>query len=485
LGLAQNRFPGFESMAMGECQVPASKVLIADDHVDVQKALKLLLKGEGYETQVVSSPREILEKLRQARFDALLLDLNYTRDTTSGQEGLDLLPSIVHMDAALPIIVLTAWGSIPLAVEAVRRGARDFVEKPWNNQRLLTIMRTQIELARALRSEQRLGPPNRLQRTRPTPLIAQSRAMQLVLDLIERVAPTDAVVLITGAHGTGKGVVARTMHARSARAAKPLVTVNLGGLSESLFESELFGHAAGAFTDAREPRPGRFEIANSGTLFLDEIGNIPPALQAKLIRILENGEFERVGCSRTEQVNVRVLAATNASLAVLTRAGRFREDLLFRLNTIEIHLPLLQDRPEDIPLLAEHFLEIHRQRAHRPLLVFGPAAHRSLAEYAWPGNVRELDHVVERAVLLAPGETIRPEDLRLEGQGQERLEDLTLEEVERCLIRQALGRAHGNVKRAAGLLGLSRSGLYRRLAKYGLSQGDEYRFGGSCESGAD
>jgi DNA-binding NtrC family response regulator len=294
--------------------------------------------------------------------------------------------------------------------------------------------------------------------------------MRSVLDLIERVGPSDAGVLITGEHGTGKGVVARALHARSARAGQPLVAVNLGALSEGLFESELFGHVAGAFTDARGPREGRFEVADGGTLFLDEIGNGPLGLQAKLLRVIESGEFEHVGASRTERVDVRVLAATNADLRALIRAGAFREDLFYRLNTIEVRLPPLRDRPEDLVPLTDHFLAHHARRYRRGELRLGEAALGALRRYDWPGNVRELEHAVERAVLLAKGDVIGPEDLGLgvPASAVVRLEDLTLEEVERVLIRKALARAGGNVTEAAAVLGLSRSALYRRLAKHGL-----------------
>src|SRR3989454_4100888 len=333
------------------------RVLLADDQPDIREALRLLLKREGYETQAVGSPVEILAALETREFDAVLIDLNYTRDTTSGQEGLDLLGRIQLMDATLPVVVMTAWGSVELAVEAMRRGARDFIQKPWENARLLNILRTQIELGKALRRGQRLEAENQLLRDEAHPkMIAESVVMHPVLQLIARVGPSDAHVLITGEHGTGKGVVAQKLHAASARASKPLVTLNAGGLSEGVFESELFGHVRGAFTDAKADRVGRFELADGGTLFLDEIANVPLNQQAKLLRVLETGEMERVGSSKTHRVNVRIVSATNADLKKEAAAGRFREDLLFRLNTIEIHLPLLRDRREDIPLLAQHFL---------------------------------------------------------------------------------------------------------------------------------
>ncbi len=450
----------------------AGRVLIADDQPDVREALRLLLKGEGYETQAVSSPADLLTTLETRDFDAVLMDLNYARDTTSGEEGLDLLARIQALDGRLPVVVMTAWGSVPLAVEAMRRGARDFVQKPWENARLLTILRTQIELRQALRRASRLEAENRLLRAeaRPT-LIAESQAMRAVLELIARVGPSDANVLICGEHGTGKEVVAHTLHALSPRAAKPMVTVNAGGLSESVFESELFGHVKGAFTDARADRVGRFELAEGGTLFLDEIANVSLNLQAKLLRVLQTGELERVGSSKTRRVDVRILAATNADVNAELAAGRFRQDLLFRLNTIEIYLPPLRERREDILLLANHFLRQYAQRYRKFPGGFDAAAMQALAEHPWPGNVRELDHAVERGVLLAQGDMLRAGDLGLRppaSPGSPRLEEMSLEEVERFLVQKTLARSNGNVSQAAKALGLSRSGLYRRMQKYGL-----------------
>src|SRR5271167_1648461 len=316
------------------------RVLIADDQPDVLEALRLLLKSEGFATESSASPSGILSAVEARDFDVVLMDLNYARDTTSGQEGLDLLNHLQALDGTLPVVVMTAWGSVALAVEAMRRGARDFIQKPWENARLLAILRTQVELHRALREGLRLEAENRLLRAEGRPqLIAESKTMQPVLQMVARVGPSDANVLITGEHGTGKEVVAQTLHALSGRASRPMVTVNAGGLAEGVFESELFGHVKGAFTDARTDRVGRFELAEGGTLFLDEIANIPLNLQAKLLRVLETGEMERVGSSKTHRVDVRVLAATNAVLQDEVGAGRFREDLLFRLNTIEIALP--------------------------------------------------------------------------------------------------------------------------------------------------
>jgi DNA-binding NtrC family response regulator len=450
------------------------KILIADDQPDVLEALRLLLKGEGYQTESVSSPAKVLEALKARDFDAVLIDLNYARDTTSGQEGLDLLREIQTLDGALPVVVMTAWGSVELAVEAIRRGARDFVQKPWENERLLTTLRTQIELGRALKQGRRLEAENQLLRdaTRSglPALIAESSIMQPVKQLIERVGPSDANVLITGENGTGKEVVARHLHALSERAVKPLITVNAGALSEGLFESELFGHVRGAFTDARTDRVGRFELADGGTLFLDEIATVPLNLQPKLLRVLETGEFEPVGASKTRRTDVRVLSATNANLHDEVAAGRFRQDLFFRLNTVEIQLPPLRERREDIPLLAIHFLRHHAARYRKQLDGFEQAALEVLMNRQWPGNIRELQHTVERASLMAQGNLVSAPDLGLQSVAEttRRLEEMSLEEVESILIRKALARAEGNVNKAAAALGLSRSALYRRINKYGL-----------------
>lgn len=456
---------------MSENEKPPARVLVADDRSDVLEAVRLLLKREAFQVETARSPRQVLGLLRAREFDVLLIDLNYTRDTTSGQEGLDLLTEIRELDGTLPVVVMTAWGSIELAVEAMRRGARDFIQKPWENQRLAAILRTQTQLGRALRQSRRLEAENRMLRDRKLPrLIASSNAMQSVLEMIERVGPSDANVLITGDNGTGKGVVAHHLHAVSRRAAKPLVTVDTGGLSEGVFESEVFGHVKGAFTDARANRVGRFEMADGGTLFLDEISNISLNGQAKLLRVLESGEFEPVGSSKTRIADVRVFSATNADLGKAVGEGRFRQDLFFRLNTVEIHLPPLSQRQKDIPLLAEYFLRRHVRRYGKELVGFDDAASQTLCDYPWPGNVRELDHAVERAVLMAKGTKVQVADLGLGFPPGEAipLEDLSLEEVERVLIQKALVRCDGNIRRAAEVLGLSRSALYRRLQRYGL-----------------
>jgi DNA-binding NtrC family response regulator len=446
------------------------RILIADDQPDVIEALRLLLKRD-YQIVPASSPGAVLRAVESSVFDLLIIDLNYTRDTTSGSEGLDLLSQLNAWDSTLPVVVMTAWGSIDLAVDAMKRGARDFIQKPWDNERLLAIAKTQTELGRALRQGQRLEIENRILRDERYPaLIAQSASMHPVLEAIERVGPSEANVLITGENGTGKGVVARALHAASKRAPKPLVSVNIGGLSETLFESELFGHVRGAFTDARQDRVGRFELADGGTLFLDEIANIPPAQQAKLLRVIETGELERVGSSQTRHADVRLISATNANLDAEVSAARFRQDLLYRLNTVEIRLPPLRERRQDVPLLAGHFLRLQTSRYRKSIDGFDEAAMRALLDHAWPGNVRELEHAIERAVLMSSGHTIRKGDLALQTPpgAQPSIEDMSLEEMEAFLIRKALARYGGNISRVAEVLGLSRSALYRRIQRFGL-----------------
>ena len=447
-----------------------ARILIADDQPDVAEALRLLFKSEGWLVEVVSSPRAALAAITHGEFDLLLADLNYTRDTTSGQEGLDLLVSVPALDPTLPVVVMTAWATVEVAVEAMRRGARDFIQKPWDNARVLAIVRNQIALRRALREGERLAAANAAQQGGGPALIAQSTPMRPVLDLVARVGPSDATVLITGENGTGKGVIATALHAASPRAGRPLVSVNMGGLSESLFESELFGHVRGAFTDAKSDRIGRFEMAEGGTLFLDEIANVPLPQQAKLLRVLETRSYERLGSSRTQQADVRLLVATNADLRAEVAAGRFRQDLLFRLNTIELHLPPLRERREDLEPLALFFLRQQRARHRKDLTGLDASAVTALLAHPWPGNVRELGHAIERAVLLATGPQIRAADLGLAPvrDPAPRLEDMSLEEVERFLIRQTLARSGGNAAKAAEQLGLSRSAFYRRLEKHGL-----------------
>jgi DNA-binding NtrC family response regulator len=439
-------------------------VFIADDQRDVREALRLLLKSEGYASETFDSPGALIERLRTRTADAVLMDLNYARDTTSGEEGLDALDRIRVFDAVTPIIVMTAWGSIPLAVEAMRRGAQDFVEKPWENQRLVNLLRTHVALGHALHRARALEAENRQLSAVDGELVAESPVMRPVLETIERVAPSDANVLITGESGSGKGLVARLIHERSSRREHALIIVNIGSLPETIFESEMFGHVKGAFTDAKSDRIGRFELADGGTLFLDEIANIRVEQQARLLRVLEDGCFERLGSSRTQQTDVRVLAATNADIDAEVEAGRFRGDLLYRLNTIHIRLPPLRERGDDIVRLAQRFLDRHARRHRRGIEGFADTALSALRRYPWPGNVRELSHVIERAVLMSPGPRIGPADLRLDAASVQR-RAMTLEAIEQEAIRTALARHDGNVSAAADELGVSRQALYRRLGK--------------------
>src|SRR6202166_60401 len=447
-----------------------SRILVADDQPDVLEALRILLKGAGYQIDAVTSLTGISSALGKKDYALLMMDLNYTRDTTSGQEGLEVIPKIQEIDNTLPIVVMTAWATIDLAVEAMKRGARDFVPKPWDNERLLTIVRTQIELAGALRRGRKLEAANQLLRGGMPNLIAEAPAMRPVVDMIPRVAPSDANILITGENGTGKGLVAQALHALSPRNSHSMITVNMGGLSETLFESELFGHVKGAFTDAKTDRAGRFELADEGTLFMDEIANIPLNQQAKLLRVIETGEFERVGSSRTLRSNVRIISATNANLHDEVAAARFRQDLLFRLNTIEIALPPLRDGREDIMPLAMNFSRQHARRYRKEITGFDESARERLLQHSFPGNVRELDHVIERAVLMTQDRQVKARDLGLTSTGGDSrsLEEMSLEEVEAFLIKKALARNDGNARKAAEALGLSRSAFYRRLQQYGL-----------------
>jgi DNA-binding NtrC family response regulator len=456
-------------------------ILIADDQHDVREALRLLLKSEGWSCTSVDGPAAALEALRKQRFDVALIDLNYTRDTTSGAEGLELLRELKKVDADLPVVVMTAWGTINVAVEAMRHGAGDFIEKPWDNQRLMSVLGNQRALGRAQRQAQRLSAENALLRGDDNDgFIAESASMRRLLDTIARVAPSDANVLILGENGTGKGVIARMLHSASKRADATYVKVNMGGIPESVFEAEMFGHVRGAFTDAKTERIGRFELADGGSLFLDEIANIPLSQQPKLLRVLEDGELERVGSSRTLKVDVRLISATNADLAADVARGAFRKDLLFRLNTVELHLPPLRERGEDIPLLAQSFLTRFAKRYQRDGARFAPSALSALAAYSWPGNVRELSHAIERAVLMNASDVIDAVALNLNpgsiGVGAGALATapndnatMNVDQAEAQLVRQALEQTGGNIQRAATLLGLSRPALYRRMEKYGIS----------------
>lgn len=445
--------------------MPKPLILVADDQADVRQALGLLLRDAGYEVTTAASPAEVLSSLRQAQPDLLLLDLNFQRDTTSGAEGLALLKEIRTQNSGLPVIILTGWATVQLAVEAIRLGAQDFLEKPWENERVRSLVANHLALATTRSQLQRLAETRHDTDSAEKPVF-QSRAMQEIMAVAERVAASEAPVLLTGESGTGKGLLARWIHNHSKRKDGAFVSVNLGGLAETLFESELFGHVKGAFTDARSDRVGRFELARGGTLFLDEIANITPAQQARLLHVLEEGHYERVGETTSRQTNARIIAATNADIQKLIRDGRFREDLYFRLNTVEIAIPPLRTRREDVALLAGHYLAHYAREHGRNALELATPARQALENYDWPGNVRELAHVMERAVLLAKDKQIGVADLRLTaGESAERLDTLTLEQAERYVIRRALESSGGDVAAAAEKLGMSRSALYRRLEK--------------------
>ncbi len=450
------------------------KVLVADDQRDVTRALQLLLRGEGFDVASADSPETVLAAVQDETYDVVLIDLNYTRDTTSGKEGLKLLDQLRELDPHLRIVVMTAWSTVELAVAALQHGAADFVEKPWKNSRLLTILRSQTALGEALRDQRRSRATGHRQvEDSAEDLIAEAPAMLQVLEVVSRVAPSAANVLITGDNGTGKTLISKQIHLMSDCAQGPFVAVNMGGLSSGVFESEMFGHVKGAFTDARQERIGRVEMAHGGTLFLDEIGNMPMDQQTKLLHVIETGRFEPVGASRSRTSDVRVITATNANLKQAVADGAFRKDLYFRLNTVEIELPKLTARAEDIEPLARHFLARHRDRYGRADLELSETALEVLKRYPWPGNVRELDHIIERAVLLARESVIEPADLNLEsddGVLGVHLPLMTIDAAEKSLIKTAISHSDGSVVKAARVLGLTRSALYRRMEKHGLGK---------------
>lgn len=441
-------------------------ILVADDQAHIRDSLELLLEPEGYSVIVADSPTAVLKVLDKCSIDLLLMDMNYTRDTTSGSEGIDLLNEIRTREANLPIIVMTAWANIELSVNAIKSGANDFIEKPWNNARLLSTIRNQIAFAQQKQVSEKLGEINRREHS-STEFIANAPCMRAVMDVIERTASTDANILLTGESGVGKSMFAKHIHSLSARKQAPLVSVNMGALADNLFESELFGHVKGAFTDAKATRMGRFEMAEGGTLFLDEIANIPIHLQAKLLRVLESGEYESLGSSKTKRANVRLISASNVDFDKEIEQARFRQDLLYRLNTITINIPPLRERAEDIIPLANFFIGQLADKYRKPNVTLSEKASRALLCHSWPGNVRELSHCLERAVLMAKDHEICEHDLGLSHKSNNSsIDDMTLEQAEHLLITNAMKLCNGVVADAADKLGISRAALYRRLEKF-------------------
>jgi two-component system response regulator HydG len=459
------------------------RVLVIDDNEDILTAVRLLLGGRGFDVTTATSPDALPALLREHRFDAILLDMNFQRDASSGKEGLHWLDRILTFDPAAAVVMITAYGDVDLAVRAMKRGAVDFVTKPWQNEKLVATITAAMRLRRTRDEADRL----RAQRDalgedldgKLGEIIGQSPAMQRVFETIRKVAPTDANVLVLGENGTGKELVARALHRLSARSDEVFVGVDLGALSESLFESELFGYVKGAFTGADEDRPGRFEVASGGTLFLDEIGNIPPTQQQKLLTVLQQRQVTRVGSTVARPIDIRLVSATNRPIYESVKAGDFRQDLLYRINTVEIRLPPLREREGDLRRLAEHFVGVYARKYDKPVTGLSESALEKMESYSWPGNIRELQHTVERAVILSDASTLQPSDLMFSapsdddvdaqrGEAMLALETFDLEAVEREVLRKALSKHGGTISRAAEALGLTRKSLYRRIEKYGL-----------------
>lgn len=447
-----------------------SKILIIDDDVDVLSAAKLFLKRHFLQVDIEKNPERIPFLVGNGNYDVILLDMNFTRDVNTGKEGFEWLDKILDIDPNASVVLFTAYGDVEMAVRAIKVGASDFVLKPWENDKLLATMQSAYEIR--LQKTGKNQPQNStLLKNQETNIIGSSPAMSRVFETIDRVANTDANVLILGENGTGKDLIARALHNKSNRADKPFVAVDLGAIAESLFESELFGHTKGSFTDAKEDRLGRFEEANGGTIFLDEIGNIPLHIQAKLLTVLQNRVVTRVGSNKPKTIDVRLICATNMPVYQMVTNKEFRQDLLYRINTIEIKLPPLRERPEDILPLAEHYLKVYRKKYNRPVNAISASLAKQLQRYHWAGNVRELQHAIERAVILAQGNTLQPEDFFFETQqSQAPSFDHTfqLDEMEKAMIVKTLKKFNGNITEAAKELGLTRASLYRRIEKYGI-----------------
>lgn len=454
------------------------KLLIVDDNEDLLKAARMYLKRHFAQVDVEKNPEAIPSLMSNEDYDVILLDMNFTKDVSSGSEGYFWLEKILSLDPSAVVVLITAYGDIQMAVKAIKAGATDFVLKPWENEKLLATLYSAMRLRESRDVIQTLKIKNQeinqAQNERYSEIIGHSGAMQKIFQTIDRVAQTDANVLILGENGTGKELIARAIHKNSSRKTETFASVDLGSITETLFESELFGHKKGAFTDAKEDRPGRFELANNGTLFLDEIGNLSMPLQAKLLTVIQNRRVSRVGSNKDVTIDIRLICATNLPLYEMVKENRFRQDLLYRINTIEIEVPPLRERLEDIPLLANHFLKHYAARYEKNVTRISEAAITRMHKHPWPGNIRELQHAIERAVILSNGQVLQPEDFNFTASagtkedGQLNLEQFNLEEVEKLLIRKVLKKYNGNITQAASELGLTRSSLYRRLEKYGL-----------------
>ncbi|MFN8342142.1 MAG: sigma-54 dependent transcriptional regulator [Cyclobacteriaceae bacterium] len=450
------------------------KILMIDDDEDVLLAAKMLLKKYNYHVIIEKNPNKIPFLLNNDSYDVILLDMNFSKDTTSGKEGFEWLGQIKERDPQAVVIMITAFGDVEMAVRALKEGATDFILKPWQNEKLIATISTAIKLKKSYNEVDKLRKAKQLleeQISQPfRDIIGTSAAMQEVYTLIDKVAKTDANVLILGENGTGKELIARAIHQKSLRHDASFVSVDMGAITETLFESELFGHKKGAFTDAREDRAGRFEIANGGTLFLDEIGNLSMSLQSKLLSALQSRKVTRVGSNQSADVDIRLICATNMPLLQMVGEGRFRQDLLYRINTVEIHIPPLSERVDDIPMLANHFLAYYSRRYHKDVATIGGEAMTKLKKYAWPGNVRELQHAIERAVIMADSSTLQESDFLFSRKTTEHpgTDTLNLDEVEKAAVVKALQLHNGNISKAADELGLTRASLYRRMEKYGV-----------------
>ena len=446
-----------------------------DDDEDVLLAAKMLLKKYSYHVIIEKNPNKIPFLLNNDTYDVILLDMNFSKDTTSGKEGFEWLKQIKEKDANAVVIMITAFGDVEMAVRALKEGATDFILKPWQNEKLIATISTAIRLKKSYNEVDKLRKAKQMleeQISQPfRDIIGQSQAIKDVFLLIDKVAKTDANVLILGENATGKELVARAIHQKSLRKDNSFVAVDMGAITETLFESELFGHKKGAFTDAREDRPGRFELANGGTLFLDEIGNLSMSLQSKLLTALQSRQITRVGSNQAMEVDIRLICATNMPLAQMVKEGKFRQDLLYRINTVEIQIPALYERVEDIPMLANHFMNYYSKKYRKEVLSISPEAITKLKKYAWPGNVRELQHALERAVIMADSPTLQESDFLFTRKGNDASSDpdtLKLDEVERAAVAKAIQLHNGNISKAAEELGLTRASLYRRMEKYGI-----------------